>query len=214
MDDLLKVAVGMLLASLALAWVATFARLIVLRSIQIRIQDSGALVRAHGSAAHVTALYGLLRRAHPAPNSGMLDGGDRRLHESEPIHIPCPQSRCDTDMVAQDLQGREFPHHNYRERLDRLDDLSGSWLIQIGDCGRAPAGLNKRLLTGWNGCNMFETHLYGRGCRGSVGYARRKALRFVRYAIALRGAGAALHPFSPALGKISVLPSIKTIEWE
>jgi hypothetical protein len=161
MDDLLKVAVGMLLASLALAWVATFARLIVLRSSQIRIQGSGALVRAHGSAVHVTALYGLLRCAHPAPNSGMLDGGDRRLHESEPIHIPCPQSRCDTDMVAQDLQGREFPHHNYRERLDRLDDLSGSWLIQIGDCGRAPAGLNKRLLTGWNGCDMFETHLYG-----------------------------------------------------
>ena len=47
MDVLLKGAVGMLLASLALAWVATFARLIVLRSIQIRIKDSGALVRAH-----------------------------------------------------------------------------------------------------------------------------------------------------------------------
>jgi hypothetical protein len=115
--------------------------------------------------------------------------------------------------LAQDLQGREL-HHNYRERLDRLDDLSGSWLIQIGDCGRAPAGLNKRLLTGWNGCNMFEAHLRGRGCRGSVAYARCKALRFVRYAIALRGAGAALHPFSAALGKISELPSVKTIEWE
>jgi hypothetical protein len=47
MDVLLRGAVGMLFASLALAWVATFARLVVLRPVQLRIKDSGAIVRAH-----------------------------------------------------------------------------------------------------------------------------------------------------------------------
>ena len=47
MDVLLKGAVGMLFASLALAWVATFARLVVLGPVRGLIKDSGAIVRAH-----------------------------------------------------------------------------------------------------------------------------------------------------------------------
>jgi hypothetical protein len=39
MDILLKGAVAMLWASLALAWVAAFSRLIILRPVQIRIKD-------------------------------------------------------------------------------------------------------------------------------------------------------------------------------
>jgi hypothetical protein len=47
MDVLLKGAVAMLWTSLALAWVATFSRLIIVRPVQARIKDSGAMVKAH-----------------------------------------------------------------------------------------------------------------------------------------------------------------------
>jgi len=47
MNVLLVGAVVMLFAALALAWVATFAKLIAVPSIQRRIKDYGALIRAH-----------------------------------------------------------------------------------------------------------------------------------------------------------------------
>jgi hypothetical protein len=43
MDILLKGAVAMLWTSLALAWIAAFSRLIVVRPVQARIKDSGAM---------------------------------------------------------------------------------------------------------------------------------------------------------------------------
>lgn len=46
MNVLLKGAVAMLWTSLALAWVATFSRLIIVRPVQARIKDSGAMVKA------------------------------------------------------------------------------------------------------------------------------------------------------------------------
>jgi hypothetical protein len=47
MNILIKGAVGMLFAALVLAWIATFAKLMVVRPIQARIKDYGALIRAH-----------------------------------------------------------------------------------------------------------------------------------------------------------------------
>lgn len=47
MNILIKGAVGMLFAALVLAWIATFAKFIVVRPIQARIKDYGALIRAH-----------------------------------------------------------------------------------------------------------------------------------------------------------------------
>jgi hypothetical protein len=47
MNILLNGAVGMLFAALVLAWIATFAKLMVVPAIQARIKDYGALIRAH-----------------------------------------------------------------------------------------------------------------------------------------------------------------------
>jgi hypothetical protein len=47
MRVLLNGAVAMLFASLTLAWVATFSRLMILRPVQMWIKDSEAIVRAH-----------------------------------------------------------------------------------------------------------------------------------------------------------------------
>ena len=45
MDVLLTGAVGMLFSALVLAWIATFAKLIVVRPIQALIKDYGSLIR-------------------------------------------------------------------------------------------------------------------------------------------------------------------------
>lgn len=47
MHVLLSGAVGMLFSALVLAWMATFAKLIVVRPIQALIKDYGSLIRAH-----------------------------------------------------------------------------------------------------------------------------------------------------------------------
>ena len=47
MNILLIGAVGMLFCALVLAWVATFAKLIVVRPVQGLIKDYGSLIRAH-----------------------------------------------------------------------------------------------------------------------------------------------------------------------
>ena len=47
MNILLAGAAGMLLAALILAWVATFAKLIVVRPVAALIKDYGSLIRAH-----------------------------------------------------------------------------------------------------------------------------------------------------------------------
>ena len=47
MDILIKGAVCMLFAALVLAWVGTFARLVVIRPVQAMIKDYEALIRAH-----------------------------------------------------------------------------------------------------------------------------------------------------------------------
>lgn len=47
MNILIKGAVGMLFAALVLAWIATFAKFIVVRPIQARIKGYGAPIRAH-----------------------------------------------------------------------------------------------------------------------------------------------------------------------
>jgi hypothetical protein len=47
MNVLLIGAVGMLFTALVLAWVATFAKLIVVRPVQALIKDYGSLIRAH-----------------------------------------------------------------------------------------------------------------------------------------------------------------------
>jgi hypothetical protein len=63
MNILLEGAVATLFAALALAWIATFATLIPLQPVQVRIKDYGALISAHIDLLLISllcmALYGL-----------------------------------------------------------------------------------------------------------------------------------------------------------
>jgi hypothetical protein len=73
MNVLLIGAVGRLFSALVLAWVATFAKLIVVQPVQALVKDYGSLISVPCN----------LRRSHSGPGLGLLDGRRGRFLQSE-----------------------------------------------------------------------------------------------------------------------------------